>query len=131
MVELPLDPVGQFHQSRIVVWGTRIEHWLNGTLIVQAEVGSDEWQQRIADSKFSDVEGFGQPGPGKIMLTDHGSEVWYRNIFLMPLPPGADSCASSGGVYGCQPCPRRGPRLTQRLFRKRVRLFRGRVVCLR
>ena len=79
-------PAGEFNCSRIVVWGNRIEHWLNGYLIVSATVGDAEWVRRIADSKFAKIEGFGRNPLGKIMLTDHGSEVWYRNIVLTPLP---------------------------------------------
>ena len=81
-----VNPLGQFNHSRIVVQGNRIEHWLNGKLIVLACVGSDQWNRRIADSKFAEYPGFGQNRAGKIMLTDHNSEVWYRNIELTPLP---------------------------------------------
>ena len=80
-----LRPVGEFNHSRIVVRGQHVEHWLNGQRIVSAEVGSPDWFERVAASKFSDVEGFGLNRDGKIMLTDHGSEVWYRNIVLVPL----------------------------------------------
>jgi hypothetical protein len=81
-----VKPVGEFNHSRIVVWGNCIQHWMNGHLIVSAVVGSREWNERMAESKFADIEGFGQNRLGKIMLTDHGSEVWYRNIVLKPLP---------------------------------------------
>ena len=77
-----LKPVGEFNHSRIVVQGNRIEHWLNGQLIVLAYVGSSEWDQRIAASKFAEVEGFGRNPVGRIMLTDHNSDVWYRRIVL-------------------------------------------------
>jgi len=81
----PLRPVGEFNHSRIVVRGQHVEHWLNGQRIVSAEVGSPDWLERVAASKFSDVEAFGLNRDGKIMLTDHGSEVWYRNMVLTPL----------------------------------------------
>ena len=84
-----LKPVGEFNHSRVVVRGNHIAHWLNGQLIAEADVGSREWFQRVAESKFAQVEGFGQNRAGKIMLTAHGSEVWYRNIVLTPLPPPA------------------------------------------
>ncbi len=80
-----LKPVGEFNHSRIVVQGNRIEHWLNGQLIVLAYVGSSEWDQRIAASKFAEVEGFGRNPVGRIMLTDHNSDVWYRKIVLTTL----------------------------------------------
>ncbi len=80
-----LRPPGEFNRGAIVVCGNQIEHWLNGHLLVQATVGSHEWQRRIAESKFADAEGFGENRYGRIMLTDHGDEVWYRNVFLRPL----------------------------------------------
>jgi len=82
-----MRPLDEFNHSRIVVRGDRIQHWLNGHLIVLAHVGNPEWNRRIADSKFAEVDGFGRNGVGRIMLTDHRSEVWYRNIHLTPLPP--------------------------------------------
>ena len=78
-------PPGEYNQGRVVVRRQRIEHWLNGHLILVAQVGSPEWLRRIADSKFADVDGFGKNRQGRIMLTDHGSEVWYRNIVLREL----------------------------------------------
>jgi hypothetical protein len=80
-------PVGEFNQSRIVVCGTSIEHWLNGQLVLTAHVGGAEWYAKKKKSKFKDVVGFGENTHGTIMLTDHHSEVWYRNIYLTPIQP--------------------------------------------
>ena len=80
-----LRPAGEFNRGRIVVRHDRIEHWLNGCRLTVAYVGSDEWNQRIAASKFSDVEGFGTIQIGHIMITDHKDEVWYRNIYVRDL----------------------------------------------
>ncbi|MBI3469154.1 MAG: DUF1080 domain-containing protein, partial [Planctomycetes bacterium] len=55
-----LKPAGEWNQARIVVSGQKIEHWLNGRLIVSANVGDEEWKKRVAASKFSDVPDFGQ-----------------------------------------------------------------------
>jgi hypothetical protein len=79
-------PAGKFNTSEVVVDGDRIEHWLNGKLVLTVDVGSDDWRRRVSRSKFSDLHGFGEAGPSRIMLTDHGSEIWYRNIKLEPLP---------------------------------------------
>jgi hypothetical protein len=78
-------PAGKFNTSEIVVDGNRIEHWLNGKLVLRVDVGSDDWRRRVARSKFSDLPGFGEAGRGRIMLTDHGSEIWYRNLKIEPL----------------------------------------------
>jgi hypothetical protein len=80
-----LKAAGQWNHARIVVRGERIEHWLNGRLIVSAIVNDEDWQKRIAESKFVDVEEFGRNRTGRIMLTDHGSDVAYRNFVFQPL----------------------------------------------
>lgn len=77
---------GEYNDAVIRVEGDRIEHWLNGTLATSAVVGGPDWRQRISESKFCDVPGFAQDRFGRIMLTDHGSEVWYRDIRLKLLP---------------------------------------------
>jgi hypothetical protein len=80
-----LKPVGEFNHARIVVRQGHIEHWLNGKLIVSAKVGDEEWQRRVAASKFSEYPHFAQNETGRLMLTDHGSEAWYRNFEFKPL----------------------------------------------
>jgi len=75
-----LQPLDEFNTSRIVVQGSRIEHWLNGRKIVTATVGNPDWDERVSMSKFSKVPGFSRNRFGRIMLTDHGSEAWYRNF---------------------------------------------------
>ena len=75
-----LKPSGEFNQSRIVVRNDTVLHYLNGMLVLSANIGSQEWEAKVAESKFSDLPGFGTNQLGKIMLTDHGCEVWYRNL---------------------------------------------------
>ena len=82
---LPAHPAGEFNHSRIVVCGKQLQHWLNGKRVVEARVCSCNWTNRKAASKFAEVEGFGENRCGRIMLTDHSSEVWYRNLTLRPL----------------------------------------------
>ena len=80
-----LKPAADWNAARIVVRGDRIEHWLNGGLIVAATVGDEQWRRRIAESKFADEEKFGENRSGQIMLTDHGSDVAYRDFVFRPL----------------------------------------------
>ncbi len=75
-----LKPAGEWNQAKIIVRDNRIEHWLNGQKVVAATVGDGEWKKRISESKFSEYEDFSQQPRGKLMLTDHGSEVWYRDF---------------------------------------------------
>ena len=76
------NPPNEFNVGRILVQGNRIRHWLNGQLTIDACAGTRHWNEAIANSKFSDRAGFGQNRCGRIMLTDHNSEVWFRNLFI-------------------------------------------------
>ena len=75
-----LKPAGQWNHAKIAVRGNQIEHWLNGQQVVTATVGDAEWKRRISESKFNEYPAFSEQPRGKLMLTDHGSEVWYRNF---------------------------------------------------
>jgi len=78
-------PAGEWNESRILVEGRRVEHWLNGTNVVEYELESDDWQARIADSKWTDYPEFGTVDSGHIALQDHGDPVWYRKIKIRRL----------------------------------------------
>lgn len=73
-------PVGEWNEARIVVNGNQVEHWLNGKKVVSYKLGSDEWKQKVAGSKFNEWKKFGTMAKGRIDLQDHGDEVAYRNI---------------------------------------------------
>lgn len=81
-----LRPVGEWNQSRLVVNGNHIEHWLNGVKVVEFERGSPEMKALIAESKYKNIPGFGEVRKGHILLQDHGNEVWFRNIKIRELP---------------------------------------------
>jgi hypothetical protein len=84
-------PVGQFNETRIVVQGPHLEHWLNGTKLLEAEIGSDTWTRRIEGTKFANWPRFAQPDAGRIALQDHGYPVWFRDVKIRPLSPGPDA----------------------------------------
>lgn len=77
--------VGEYNQVRIIVHGTHIEHWLNGEKIVEYEIGSPEWEELVAKSKFATMPKYGRNRIGHIVLQDHGDKVWYRNIKIRKL----------------------------------------------
>ncbi len=80
-----LKAVGEFNQSRILVEGNHVEHWLNGVKVLEYELGSDRFKAAIAQSKFTDVAGFGAKFRTPILLQDHGDEVWFRSVKIRQL----------------------------------------------
>jgi hypothetical protein len=80
-----LRPVGEYNKVRLVVEDGHVEHWLNGQKIVEYEIGSDDWNRRIADSKFAGWEHFAKYRKGHIGLQDHTDPVWFRNVRLRRL----------------------------------------------
>jgi hypothetical protein len=82
---LKLNPVGQWNNSRIVVNGTHVEHWMNGGKIVEYEINSEDWKKRVAASKWKEFPKYGQAEEGHIDLQDHGGEVWFKNIMIKTL----------------------------------------------
>ncbi|MDA7875177.1 DUF1080 domain-containing protein [bacterium] len=80
-----LNPVGQWNSSKIVLNGNSVQHWLNGKKVVEAELGSKDWNEKVNASKFKTWEKFGKNKTGHLCFQDHGDPVWYRNITIKPM----------------------------------------------
>ena len=78
-------PAGQWNRLRVVITPDKCQHFVNGVKYVQYDIGSDEWDKRVANSKFAQYEGFGEAKRGHICLQDHGDKVAYRNIRIRVL----------------------------------------------
>lgn len=76
---------GEWNTSKVIVNGTKIEHWLNGAKVLEVDLTSGDFKKARAASKFKGVEGFGDNPQGRIMLQDHGDETWFRNVTVKPL----------------------------------------------
>ena len=74
--------VGEWNESQLIVSGTHVEHWLNGTKVCEYDFGSEDWAKRKAASKWKNEKGYGMTKKGFIDLQDHGHEVWYRKIMI-------------------------------------------------
>lgn len=81
-----LKQVGEFNQGRVLVVGTHIHHYLNGKLVVDVDLDSEAWKEGHQNSKFSKSADFARK-PGRVMLQDHGDEVWFRNIRIRKVSP--------------------------------------------
>lgn len=80
-------PAGQWNHVQLRITAAGCEINMNGFRYAQFEIGSDDWNRRVAASKFSKSPLFGKAGKGHICLQDHGDEVAYRNIKVRELPP--------------------------------------------
>lgn len=74
------QPAGAWNTGRIVLDDGRVEHWLNGELVVEAALSSDDWRKRVDGTKFDAWDRFGKNDQGHLVLQDHGARVWYRNM---------------------------------------------------
>ena len=76
---------GDFNHTRIVINKGHVEHWLNGTKVVDYQLWTPEWEQIKATSKWKDVKPYGMSKSGHIALQDHGGGIAFKNIKLKPL----------------------------------------------
>jgi Domain of Unknown Function (DUF1080) len=79
------NPVGEWNHARIVVNKGHVEHWLNGTKVVEYELYSDDWKKRKMVGKWKDVTTYAQSKQGHITFQNHGSEAWFKNIRIKKL----------------------------------------------
>jgi len=78
-------PVGEWNEVRLIVKGPHVEHWMNGVKLLEYELGTPDWEQRVNASKFATMPGYGRKPGGYIVLQDHGDVVGYRNIRIRRL----------------------------------------------
>ena len=81
-----VHPGGEWNTARLVVNGNHVEHWLNGFKLAEYELGSPDWNSKVAASKFKPHLKFGKNPQGHIGLQDHGNVVAFRNIKIRVLP---------------------------------------------
>ncbi len=77
-------PTGEVNTARIVKRGDYVEHHMNGRMLFSFEIGTDEWDEMVEESKF-DAPPFATADEGYIGLQDHGDWVAFRNIWIRPL----------------------------------------------
>ncbi|HEV8541566.1 MAG TPA: DUF1080 domain-containing protein [Verrucomicrobiae bacterium] len=84
----PIDstkPAGEWNQMRIIISPQKCEHYVNGVKYVEYVLGSDDFKQRVAKSKFGSMPNFAKSDSGYICLQgDHG-QVSFRNIKVRPI----------------------------------------------
>jgi hypothetical protein len=80
-----LKPLGEWNKSLLKINGAHVEHWLNGTMVVQYELWSDDWRAKVKTSKWVGYPDYGLSKTGHIALQYHGAEVCFRAIKIKKL----------------------------------------------
>lgn len=80
-----VKPLGQWNETRIIVNGTHVEHWLNGIKVVEYELWGQDWWERKNNGKWKDYSYYGMSEKGHIGLQDHGGLTMFRNIKIREL----------------------------------------------
>lgn len=80
-----LNPAGEWNSSKIVYTEKRVEHWLNGELILSFVPYSEDWYKRKNSGKWKDYPDYKKFKKGYIALQDHDSPIWFRKIKIKPL----------------------------------------------
>jgi Domain of Unknown Function (DUF1080) len=78
-------PAGQWNHVRLVISREKCAHEINGVKYFDYVLGSDDFNARVARSKFGKMPSFAKATSGFIALQgDHGS-ISFRNIKLRPI----------------------------------------------
>ena len=80
-----LNPSGQWNSSRIIYDNNKVEHWLNGKIILSFFKDSDDWNKKRNSEIFRDKTDYGKFKKGYIALQDHDTPIWFRNIRIKKL----------------------------------------------
>lgn len=84
----PIDatkPAGEWNKMRIVIGKDKCIHEINGVKYFEYVIGSEDFNQRVAKSKFGKMPKFAKSDSGYLALQgDHG-QVSFRNIKIRPL----------------------------------------------
>lgn len=84
----PIDatkPAGEWNHMRIVISREKCEHIVNGVKYFEYVLGSEDFNARVARSKFGEMPLFAKSDSGFLALQgDHG-QVSFRNIKVRPV----------------------------------------------
>jgi hypothetical protein len=74
--------IAVFNESRLIVHGDHVEHWLNGTRVLSYETTNPAVQAALRKMLPKDAP---LATESAISLQNHSSEVWFKNIKIRAL----------------------------------------------
>jgi len=80
-----VKPANEWNQARLIANKGHYTFWLNGVKTVEFDMGTPQWNEMVAGSKFKNMPDFGNFTKGRIDLQDHGNMVSFRNIKIKEL----------------------------------------------
>jgi hypothetical protein len=79
----------KWHTTHVIVKGTRVTVYMNGTLVADIDQSSETYKKLFAESKFARSKKIapkhGKNVMGTIGLQDHKSIVWFKNAKVRKL----------------------------------------------
>ena len=80
-------PVGEWNQVRLIQNKGHLTFWLNGIQTYDGQIGSEEWNNMVAHSKFAGkaFTDFAKVAKGRIALQQHPGSSEWRNIKIRQL----------------------------------------------
>jgi hypothetical protein len=78
--------IGEWNKGMIIVQPNGIvTHYLNGWKMLEYQRGAQYYYALVAKSKYAQWPNFGMSPQGRLLIQDHGNEVWYRSIKIQEL----------------------------------------------
>jgi len=81
----PAKPAGEWNAVIIKKLNGHLTFYLNGTKVIDTQIGSADWKDMLNKSKFKTWKGFAAYPKGHIALQDHGAVVSFKNITIKEL----------------------------------------------
>mgnify|MGYP001179778988 CR=1 FL=1 len=76
---------GEWNTSKIIFTQMKVEHWLNGKMVLSFVPWSDDWYERKSIGKWKNSPDYGKFKKGLIALQDHDSPLAFREIKIKKL----------------------------------------------